>query len=92
MKIQVVWEIGLQTGIVSGVLKELAASIFRALQEQGLDFSGDGDSTESTLMMDTASSSENSVTIHRTIKRHLTTLESSYALLFIDVSHRLCFP
>jgi hypothetical protein len=70
---------------VTGVLKELAASIFRVLQEQGLGFSGDRDSTENTLMMDTASSSENSVTIHRSIQRHLTTLESSYAFLFIDV-------
>ena len=74
MKIQVVWEIGVQTGIVAGDLKELAASIFRVLQEQGLDFSGDGGSTESTLMMDTASVSETTVTIHRSIQRHLRTL------------------
>ena len=39
MKIQVVWETGVQVGIDAGVLKELAASIFRVLQEQGLDYS-----------------------------------------------------
>jgi len=81
-----------QTGIVAGVLKELAASTFRVLQEQGLDFSGDEGSTESTLMMDTVSSSENSVTINRSTQRHLRTLESSYAFLFIYVSNRLDFP
>lgn len=69
MKIQVVREIGVQTGIVAGVVKELAASIFRVLKEQGLDYSEDGGSTGSALMMDTASSSENSATINQCIRR-----------------------
>jgi len=59
-----VWEIGVQIGLDAGVLKKLAACICRLLQEQGLDYSGDEGSTGSTLIMDTANSSENPVTIH----------------------------
>jgi len=92
MKIEVFWETGVQIGLDAGVLKELAASICRVLQEQGLDYIGDEGSTGSTLMTDTASSSENSLTIHRSIQRHIRTLELSYAFLFVDVSHTLHFP
>jgi hypothetical protein len=81
-----------QNGTVAGVLKEIAAFIFRVLQEQALDYSEGAGCIESTVMMGRASSSKNSVTIHRSIQRHLRTLEYSFAFLFVDVTHRIDFP